>query len=345
MAKNNQNAAPEQVENKVVSAENKALPAKKKGKKFVKFIISVFVVLVVACAVMWQQLQQQKKAAVNNETVESLKTACETKMNDLNNRLETLEKNIAELQGKSSGAKASDVARAEVQKQISDMDRKFAAQIAELQANVPEKVVLSAADKEIRIKQELLLAAGVMTIRDLAERGLPFSYETEVLKIIAQGNEPAMRYIEGMQRYAVSGIKGKQTLIKEFNLFYDSLSKKENIEANAEKTADEKQKRESYWEELLTAVGQWFKGLFVSTKTSGIPVLVKDEDKVHMLVNDGDLAAALNELDTSSVYAQLKSDVLQQWKMQARVYLEFERSVSGLLMNSLANLHLKEMEH
>ena len=69
------------------------------------------------------------------------------------------------------------------------------------------------------------------------------------------------------------------------------------------------------------------------------------EDEVYALVNEGNLQEALNEMKTEEKYAKIDSSALQQWQNQTEEYLEFNNAATGLIMNSIANLHLKEMEH
>ena len=65
---------------------------------------------------------------------------------------------------------------------------------------------------------------------------------------------------------------------------------------------------------------------------------------MHQLVNNGDFAEALNKLKTDRKYSDVNSEQLNSWIMQTQNYLEFEQAINGLIMNALANLHLKEME-
>ena len=50
-------------------------------------------------------------------------------------------------------------------------------------------------------------------------------------------------------------------------------------------------------------------------------------------------------MKTEEKYAKVDSSALQQWQVQTEEYLEFNNAAAGLIMNSIANLHLKEMEH
>ena len=50
-------------------------------------------------------------------------------------------------------------------------------------------------------------------------------------------------------------------------------------------------------------------------------------------------------LKTSEKYAKMDSLPLKEWKIQAERYTEFNQAISGLIMNALANIRLKELEH
>ena len=183
---------------------------------------------------------------------------------------------------------------------------------------------------------EVLLAAGALTVRGLAEDGLPFDYETEVLQILATGNETALGYIANIKKYAVSGIKGRAMLISEFNKVYVDLSRPQIDKSNEPKV------QETWNEALLRRL----KELVVFKKREEKPAVVfpKKPDEIHQLVNNGDFAEALSKIKTDRKYGDVNSAELNSWILQTQDYLEFEQAINGLIMNSLANLHLKEME-
>ena len=205
----------------------------------------------------------------------------------------------------------------------------------EVSNNQTKPISIEPAQKNVTAP-EVLLAAGALTVRGLAEDGLPFDYETEVLQILAAGNETALNYISSIKKYAVSGIKGRAMLINEFNKVYADLSRPQinkSIEPEIQET----------WDEALL---RRIKELVVFKKRENKPVVVfpKTPDEIHQLVNDGNFAEALNKLKTDRKYSDVNSTELNSWILQTQDYLEFEQAINGLLMNSLANLHLKEME-
>ena len=183
---------------------------------------------------------------------------------------------------------------------------------------------------------EVLLAAGALTVRGLAEDGLPFDYETEVLQILASGNDTALNYITNIKKYAVSGIKGRAMLINEFNKVYADLSVKQTKKSTAAEVQETW--NQALWRRLNELIE------FKKREDKPAVVFPKTPDEVHQLVNNGDFAEALNKLKTDRKYSDVNSEQLNSWIMQTQNYLEFEQAINGLIMNALANLHLKEME-
>lgn len=340
MAKNNQNTEIKQNDVKTKTA--------KKSRHIFRWIVILAVVVsgVYAYFEVQTWFYGDKYAKENSkdssQLISDLQKTYDEKITQIALRVAALENELVRFENNSGDSVRIDTLRKDVEIRFADMEANFANSINALVKTNTEQP-LPVMDKETKIQQELLLAMGTMVIRDLAERGLPFAYETEVLRVMAQGNESAQKYADVMQKYATSGIKGKKMLISEFNDLYPHLSQ---TEVKAKKT-DEETNTENlpWWEKVKVAVINWTRNLFASKKTGEIPVLDAKKDKVFELVNDGDLAAALNELNTKDTYSKLMNEPLKQWIYQVQLYLDFEKAVSGLLMNSLANLHIKEMEH
>ena len=126
-------------------------------------------------------------------------------------------------------------------------------------------------------------------------------------------------------------------MVKSFNKIFADLNK-----AKAKKVEVSENNATQSWQDKIIA---WAKNFFVSKKGNKRPVFKAENDEVFTLVNEGDLGEALAALKTSEKYSALASYPLEQWQQDIENYLEFKHAVSGLIMNSLANLHLKEMEH
>jgi hypothetical protein len=197
-----------------------------------------------------------------------------------------------------------------------------------------EKVITIEREKT---PQEVLLAAGAIIVQDMAENGLPIEYESEVLQILAEGNSQAQKYADTAQKYATSGIKGRQMLIKEYNALYAALN--DEPEKVAETSAQEEVPQK--WQDKFW---YWLKKAVVQKKKVKKPEFKAETDEVYELVNAGKLREALLKMKTDSKYNAVNSPILVAWQQQVEDYLAFETAMKGLIMNALANIRLKEME-
>lgn len=318
---------------KPVETSTAEIKTKQKKKNSYAGIAGLVVLLCCAGAVAYN-IELTK--ALNEDLASQLVADYNTKINKLNAQIKQQENLITALSQNlpAENMPATQIELSEEQlQQLADKIIPLLPQQNSLQENIAAPVVN--AEKNVTAP-EVLLAAGALTVRGLAEDGLPFDYETEVLQILADGNNTALNYIAALKKYAVSGIKGRAMLISEFNKVYADLSRPQ-----IEKTV--KPEIQETWNEALL---RRLKELVEFKKREEKPAVVfpKTPDEVHQLVNSGDFAEALNKLKTDRKYSDVNSAELNSWILQTQDYLEFEHSINGLIMNSLANLHLKEME-
>lgn len=340
MAKNNKQVA----ENYNENAENEDIRFAEKKETFadkIKHKLIMLLVIVGICGVVWLAVKSSLKSyssAQNDVEV----------INSLTERVSLLEKKVAELKNSVNGLSFEDgISEDELEQRIgalkSDITQLVSENLQNLTAQEGENteknamVTTTAAEK---MPQEMLLANGAIMVRDLAEKGLSFSYEAEVLNILAQGNVPAEEYAKTVQKYAASGVKGKNNLIAAFNRFYASLNSSKFVTLNEKNVVRESVPQT--WDEKLWAR---IKKLIIRKKKKQLPVFLPKDDAVYEAVNDGKLAEALAAIRTDAKYTEISSPFLEQWQAQVQSYLDFEQAISGLIMNSLANIHLKEMEH
>lgn len=324
--KKNEDTAPTETVNSGVNSE--------KSGRGGFFSLGIFLLLLLAGCSVVMALRWLQSERDNNAVVQRVNTENAQKIAALQSRIEALERKTSE-QNISLNAE-NGISAAEIENRLNalrqEMNAKFAANASK---EVP--MPISYNDETIRTA-EVLLANGAMIVRDLAEKGEDFAYEAEVLQILAQGNEPAMKYVSAMQRYANSGVIGKDVLIKRFNLIFAELNQAEVYsEPEEEKVSDEN----LAWYE---GIWEWLKGVFVSRKGSQHPVFKAEEDEVLQLVNEGNLREALNAMKLNGKYAKMNYKPLNEWSRQTADYLDFNKAASGLIMNALANLHMKEME-
>lgn len=314
------------------AAENKSKPAKKRSYTG---LVCLIILLCCAGAVTYN-IELTK--TLNEDLAAQLAADYNKKINNLNNKIEQQSNLIADLQRKPAAENALPTVQTELS---AEQIKQLAAEIIPLLPRSEDfqydAVQAPVAEKNSAVTApEVLLAAGALTVRGLAEDGLPFDYETEVLQILATGNETALGYIANIKKYAVSGIKGRAMLISEFNKVYVDLSRPQIDKSNEPKV------QETWNEALLRRL----KELVVFKKREEKPAVVfsKKPDEIHQLVNNGDFAEALSKIKTDRKYGDVNSAELNSWILQTQDYLEFEQAINGLIMNSLANLHLKEME-
>ena len=314
-----------------VAAEN--VESKKKQPRQKNYSAIVCLVLLLCCAGFVTYNIELTKT-LNTDLAAQLATDYNKKINNLKKQLQQQETLINQLQQPSSEnlTKSSPLSEEDLQ-QLAAKIIPLLPQTEKVYDNAP---IVSTNVSAAVTAPEVLLAAGALTVKGLAEDGLPFDYETEVLQILAEGNATALNYISALKKYAVSGIKGRAMLISEFNKVYTDLSRPQ-INKTTEPEIQET------WDEALI---RKLKELVVLKKRENKPTLVfpKTPDEIYQLVNNGDFAEALNKIQTDRKYGDINSAELNAWILQTRDYLEFEHSVNGLIMNSLANLHLKEME-
>ena len=314
-----------------VAAEN--VESKKKQPRQKSYSVIVCLVLLLCCAGFVAYNIELTKT-LNTDLASQLAADYNKKINNLKKQLQQQETLINQLQQPSSEnlTKSSPLSEEDLQ-QLAAKIIPLLPQTEKVYDNAP---IVSTNVSAAVTAPEVLLAAGALTVKGLAEDGLPFDYETEVLQILAEGNATALNYISTLKKYAVSGIKGRAMLISEFNKVYADLSRPQ-INKTTEPEIQET------WNEALM---RKLKELVVLKKRENKPALVfpKTPDEIHQLVNNGDFAEALNKIQTDRKYGDINSAELNAWILQTRDYLEFEHSVNGLIMNSLANLHLKEME-
>ena len=352
-------AEAEKTEKKVAESVNKSAktsaPEVKKSngwRKFTVFILLLILAGGAALALRLQQIEEQSVAALKD-----LQTTCENKVAALEVRLKTVEKEVSSLKDRPVVEQVAGVSENQVNQKLALLREELLRQInyrntdaaadassetKAAEAPAPEKTLLAPEIVSLvaqeRKTQEDLLASGAIIIRDLAEQGVPFAYEAEVLQILARGNELAENYARTIRTFSNSGISGKNQLIHDFRKIFADLNNTElKNQPVEEKLADD-----AKWTDKAI---YWLKRAFVAAKNPERPVFVPQDDEVLNLVNDGRLSDALNALKTSEKYAKLNSLPLNEWRAQAERYQEFNSAISGLIMNALANIRLKEMEH
>jgi len=326
------------------------MPHKKHGgwNKFVLFII-----LLSAGAVGFLSVQLRQTEKLNTEALNKLQANYEEKLNAVNNRVNALNQEVIGLKNRPIVEHAAGISENQLNQKLaafrSELEQRFglapeadgkAPELPAINLVEPAAAPHNAKTAAEKTTQELLLASGAIIVRDLAEQGVNFAYEAEVLQILAQGNDLATENVRIIRNYADSGVLGKQKLIRNFHKIFTDLN-------NADLKAESAQKVETTATEdkWYRKVWNWLKKQVTAKKRTEKPKFLPQEDEVLALVDEGRLQDALEALKLSEKYAKINSEPLMQWRVQVEKYLKFNSAVSALIMNSLANIRLKEMEH
>ena len=331
-----------------------AEPPHKKSHGLRKLVL--FIILLLAGAVGYLTLQLRQTEKLNDEALQKLQSAYDAKINEINTRVSLLNQEVIGLKSRPIVEHAAGISenqlnqklaalRAELEHQFGISGETQEETAAEPTDESAEKTTAPAVSTEIPAStpnkdttQELLLASGAIIVRDLAEQGVNFAYEAEVLQILAQGNELAERNTIVVRSYANSGIIGKHKLMRNFHKIFAELNTAELKSQQEPETTPQPQK----WYQKF---GYWLKKQVTAKKQPKKPVFTPQKDEVLQLVDEGRIKDALDALNTSEKYAKINSEPLQQWRIQATRYLNFDDAINALIINSLANIRLKEMEH
>lgn len=328
-----------------------AEPPHKKGSGWGKFFLFIILLMAGAVAYLVTQLKQTEK--LNDEALSKLQSSYEEKLNAVNSRINVLDREVVGLKNRPIVEHAAGISE-------NLLNQKLAALRAELlnrdgatpssAENTEENAASAPAPLSIptptiaaenqKLANELLLASGAIIVRDMAEQGVSFAYEAEVLQILAQGNDLAAKNVAIVRSYANTGVTGKQKLIRNFYKIFAELNTAELKAETAKSEPSAETKTEWYYK-----VMNWLKQQVTAKKRTKKPVFTPQKDEVLELVTDGRIKDALDALKISEKYAKVHSEPLSQWVSQAERYLEFDNAVNAIIMNALANIRLKEMEH
>ena len=327
-----------------------------------KFVFFIFLLLLGGLAFLAVQLEQTRK--LNEEALQKLQATYNEKITILDDKVNILNREVSALKERPIVEHAAGVSENLLNRKIDALRDEIFAQLSQnttpadgllpkkdnekisnesdLTAKEQSQILLApevaALAKNEKKTQEVLLASGAIIVRDLAEQGVSFAYEAEVLQILARGNELAENYVRAVRKFANTGITGKHKLVREFSKIFAELNNT-NIKPSAVPVSEE---GTQVWYEKIW---KWLKQAVAVKKGVKKPIFVAQNDEVADLVNEGRLQDALNALKISDKYSQLDSKPLDEWKEQTKQYLEFNQAVSGLIMNALANIRLKELEH
>lgn len=331
-------------------------PSHKKGHGMHNFVL--FIILLLAGAVGFLTVQLKQTEKLNADALSKLQSAYDEKITLVNNKVSLLEREIIGLKNRPIVEHAAGISENQLNQKLAalreELELRMGIQPTAAEQPTAEDTPEATSEAVIPVSQpqvlpqnptaktldEMLLASGAIIVRDLAEQGVNFAYEAEVLQILAQGNELAERNVQIVRSFANSGIAGKHKLIANFNKLFAELNTADmKSDTVAEETTDATTQK---WYQKIWC---WLKKQVTAKRHHQKPLFTPQKDEVLTLVNEGRIQDALEALNLSEKYAKINSEPLLQWSTQAEMYLEFDSAINAIIMNALANIRLKEMEH
>lgn len=314
--------------------QEEANPNMQKSGVIFGFWISIIIAAAALCAggFCYVKMQQQQLQ------IESLAQKT-TNIQNISNKQNNLEQRILNLEN--SSLNSASVLPVDNSAMLDEVRQNFKQWLAEKEnalSNALQKLQNAKISEKPQMP-EVLLASGALTVQNISQSGLPFEYEAEVLQILAQGNPQAEAYAAKIKQFAQNGVTNAQTLVEDFNNIYAVLNDMPTVELQPQTQTDEPEPQNWY-----EKTWQWIKKFAVHHKKMPKPEFAADKDTVYKLVNEGRFAEALNKMKTDVKYNSVAAPMLQEWQKQTEAYVDFDNAVQALIMNSLANIRLKEMQ-
>lgn len=179
-----------------------------------------------------------------------------------------------------------------------------------------------------------LILSGAMLVRDAAERGNSFTYEAEILKTLSASMPEIEPEIEYVYNNSTRRFASEQSLINQYNQIYG--------EYNAPKESE----NTNWKNRIINKAKQYVNISEPNSEESAAynPKLVMS--KARMLVNNGDLALALNLLDEPENRELLtENPSLNEWYQNAQNKQKFYQNLNKIAAFALALMKTENMQN
>lgn len=172
--------------------------------------------------------------------------------------------------------------------------------------------------------QGALVLSATMLIKEVANNGQDFEYETEILQLLAKGDVKLNEPIAVIAGYAKDGIQTKSYLINEFESIYKSLLK------------EQKKEFEKTWKDRINSKFNEIVKVKRVSKNAPEFAANKQIELVKNLVDSGNLVKALRELNMIDNKNIQENKTLISWKESVRARINFDEAISKISTYSLA---------
>lgn len=172
--------------------------------------------------------------------------------------------------------------------------------------------------------QGALVLSATMLIKEAADNGQRFEYETEILQLLAKGDVKLNEPIAVIANYAKDGIQTKSYLINEFESIYKSLLK------------EQKKEFEKTWKDRINSKFNEIVKVKRVNKDAPEFTANKQIELVRNLVKSGNLVKALKELSLIDNKNIQEDKSLTNWIDATKARVSFDEAISKISTYSLA---------
>lgn len=172
--------------------------------------------------------------------------------------------------------------------------------------------------------QGALVLSATMLIKEAADNGQQFEYETEILQLLAKGDIKLNEPIATITKYSKDGIQTKSYLINEFESIYKALLK------------EQKKEFEKTWKDRINS--KFNEIVKVKRVNKNTPEFAADKqiELVKKLIESGNLPKALKELALIDNKNIQEDKALTNWVESAKARVGFDEAISKISTYSLA---------
>lgn len=295
------------------------------------FLLTALVIMLGVIVAYWIVLHQGTWPVVPQDQIPLAKaenTRLEQRLEALENQIRNLETQLWD--------KASNQTLADFEKRMEDTAQ-LNKELLENKANSAALLTLMMRMEslEAQIKENntpnsqgaLVLTAALM-VKESADKGRPFVYEAEVLRLLAEGTK-MQSAAEKMTRYAAEGLPSIQALIISFNEIYKNQKQTTQTEGKAQSQG---------WKEKLSAGLN--KLITFNHSTQENPEKQNALDPVFELVNAVRLDEALEKMQQNPKYATKE---FLDWQKTLKARQDFITALQNIKSLTLAQIKAESL--
>ena len=319
------------VKQEQISDENKTDKREFKGVKSV-FVKLFFILLISGGAYCFYQnpdvLSNIRQLANNKRNEEQ---AMVMQINQLQNQVAALQAQILNIPVPDFSVFENKVASLEKQN-LNVIDSKADASIVLGMLTRVDKLE-NRLDKLSKISDDgALILSATMLVKEAAEDGADFIYESEILNQLTENNETVKKDVSVIAEFSRNGVVSEKELVRKFNTIYANIVQKDVAEAK------------DWKERINNKLNEYIKINKVGENNTK-EAQENSFDEVLSLVNDGKIAKAIKLIESSDSIDINQHQELQMWLVDANNMIKFNQAVRNIAAYCLAEMKVNNIKN